>query len=135
VAENNQLTGDDVLMVIEALEAFAPLRKAGEPWPDEKWWPYLELRERLRDALDMYLFDDVKNWCSMQQRNEREAVLDEVHRRLTKLLEEPGLTRRSLRDGMRLALQRTRERQWCERPPMGGWPMSYGRRETSTDDD
>jgi hypothetical protein len=127
--EQHQLTGEEVLKLVEALEAFAPLRKAGDPWPDEKWWPYLEPR----DALGMYLFDDVKNWCSMQQRNERETVLDEVHRRLTKLLEEPGLPRRSLRDGMRLALQRIRRGSGT--PPMGGWPMSYGRRETSTDDD
>jgi hypothetical protein len=135
VAENNQLTGDEVLMLVEALEAFAPLRKAGDPWPDEKWWPYLELRERLRDALGMHLFDDVKTWCGIQQRNEREAVLDEVHRRLTKLLEEPGLTRRTLRDGMRLALREIKERQWYERPPMGGWPMAYGRRDAADKDE
>jgi hypothetical protein len=124
VAENNQLTGNDVLLLVEALEAFVPLRKAGDPWPDEKWWPYLELRDRLRDALGMHLFDDVKTWCGIQQSNEREAVLDEVHRRLTKPLEEPGLTKRTLRDGMRMALREIKERQWYERPPMGCWPMS-----------
>jgi hypothetical protein len=46
VAENNQLTGDQVLMLVETLEAFVSLRKAGDPWPDEKWWLFLELRER-----------------------------------------------------------------------------------------
>jgi hypothetical protein len=130
----NQLTGDEVRMVVEAPEAFAPLRKAGDPWPDEKWWPYLQLRERLRDALSMYHFDDVKTWCSVQQRSEREGVTDEVHRRLTKLLQEPGLTRRTLCEWMRLALREIRERQWYERPPIGGWPMAYGRRDVGAED-
>jgi hypothetical protein len=82
----------------------------------------------------MYLFDNVRTWCSVQQRNEREAVLDEVHRRLTRLLKEPGLTRRTLREGMRLALREIRERQWYERPPLGGWPMAYGRRDVGAED-
>jgi hypothetical protein len=115
------LTGAEVLLLIEALDALIPFkeeyahhRTAAER---ERWLPHSMLRARLKKGLHMSFYDTASGWLEAELARERISLSDKLFTRLCELIEAPGASRRSVREGYAAAMRELREvRQSTPRP-------------------
>jgi hypothetical protein len=116
---NEDLTGDDLLLLIEALDAFMPPHGSlsvawgsSPPWTDEqmaRYGPFALLRYRLAQAVGMGFYDTGRTFLDAALRDERYALTDALHGRMTTLLKDAALRRGEFRAGMIRAFQELRD--------------------------
>ena len=103
--EKSELDGGEIVMIIEALDAFLPFAEDTRLWSElspeerERWMPYRVLRGRLKEAVHMSFYDRARNWLDSELRAEHIALTDKLHTRLAELPREPGASRRTVREG------------------------------------
>jgi hypothetical protein len=119
--ERDGLTGEEIVLLIEALDALIPFSEdtafTASPEERARWAPYSGVRSRLKQAVGMSFYDPARGWLDAELRRERIALTDKLHTRLAELLREEGATRRSLREGFVAAIRDLREtRQSTPRP-------------------
>lgn len=124
ITDNASLSGADLLLLVEALDAFIPPQGSGSiawgsspPWTEEqrqRFEPFALLRYRLAEAVGMGFFDTGRTFLDNALREERQALIQAVRVRLSALLEQEGLTRRQLRDGMIPAYRELVEHRFYE---------------------
>jgi hypothetical protein len=114
---DNLLTPGEILLLIEALDAFVPAR-GGHAWGMRKPWteddkerfrPYAALRLRLRHQAGMGFYDEGRTFLDSALREELYELTDKLHARMSDLLKQPGLTCGQFRAGMVAALQDLRD--------------------------
>ena len=120
----DDLTGDEILLLVEALDAFMPPRGTESPaWGQSPPWtaeqkaryePFATLRYRLAHAAGMGFYDKGRTFLDTALEHERVALTEALHSRLVKLLTHDGLTRRQLREGMIAAFRELRDVRYYE---------------------
>jgi hypothetical protein len=129
-----QLSGEDVLLLLEALEAFLPSPEAGGEWAKlpveerEHWQPYTALRRRLKNQAGMSFFDRPGRWLEDELRRERNGFGDKLFSRLAELLRDPRATRRRVREGFSAALRELREERQISAAPRSVVELAIGLR-------
>lgn len=109
------LSPDDQLRLVEALDALVPRNGDGSPrWTregaaEQHDLPYLALRNRLAANLGFGFYDTGRSFLETALHYERYTLTDALHGRLTTLLKQPDLTRRTFRAGMIAAFQELRD--------------------------
>jgi hypothetical protein len=80
VSERDDLSGDEIVLHIEALDALIPFREdtAYTTSAEERarWAPYSGLRRRLKEAVRMSFYDTSRGWLDTELQRERTALTD-----------------------------------------------------------
>ena len=117
--EDNCLDGDEIMVIIQALEIAISVPIAASTWTNVGG--HLGYFARAYGTWLACTTTTMRHWRQQQMRKEREATVEELHRMLARLLEEPNLTRRTFKQGMISALIEVRDTEQYKRPPLGGW--------------
>jgi hypothetical protein len=122
LGDADTLTGEEVVLLIEALDALLPQKEENQRlMTDEerdRWAPYWMLRRRLKSAVQMSFYDSAHGWLENELRRERISLTDALHTRLAALLRDPAANRRSVRHGFVAAIQELREKRHSTRRPL-----------------
>ena len=118
----DELSGADVVMLIEALDALLPEREENQRFMSaedcSRWAPYWQLRRRLKEAIQMSFYDSARGWLDAELRRERIALTDALHARFEALLRDPSANQRSIRHGFVAAVQELREKRHSTLRPL-----------------
>jgi hypothetical protein len=118
----DEFSGADVVMLVEALDALLPQREENQRLLSdaerERWAPYWQLRRRLKAAVRMSFYDTARGWLGGELRRQRIALTDALHTRVAALLRDPAATRRSIRHGFVVAVQELREKRHLPPRPL-----------------
>ena len=122
MGEPDTLSGEEVVLLIEALDALLPQREENQRLMTdeerERWAPYWLLRRRLKSAIRMSFYDTAQGLLESELRRERIALADALHTRFEALLRDPAANRRSLRIGFVAAVQELREKRHSTPRPL-----------------
>jgi hypothetical protein len=111
----DHLTGDDYLLIIEALEAYIAAGRNPVSHERQDYHDFHMLRAKLTNAVGMHHDDNARWWLTMVLLIEREAFSAALTKKIFDLLKDQGLTRRTLRDGLLNAMSACREHQFYKR--------------------
>jgi hypothetical protein len=121
--DDDHLETEEILLLIESLDALIPGREGSTTWlhaseeDQVRWGPYRRLRGKLKKAIHMSYFDSAYGWLDAELRQERIALTDRLHTRLAEMLKDPKATRRTIREGFVASIRELREsRQSPPRP-------------------
>jgi hypothetical protein len=122
---DDEFSGADVVMLIEALDALLPQREENQRLLSDaerdRWAPYWQLRRRLKSAVRMSFYDAASGWLDAELSRERVALSDALHTRLASLLRDPAASRKSIRHGFVAAIQELREKRQSTPRPLSEW--------------
>ena len=125
MGEQDTLSGEEVVLLIEAPDALLPQREENQRLMTdeerEQWAPYCLLRRRLKAAVRMSFYDTAYGWLDRELHRERIALTDALHTSLAALLRDPAANRRSVRHGFVAAIQELREKRHSTPRPLSEW--------------
>ena len=119
---DDRLTGEELLLIPNALEAFLPALEDGGHWSKftleevQRWEPCAMLRRSLKTQIGMSFFDRPGRRLKLELHRERIAFGDKLFGRLCDLLKDPKASRRNIREGFGAAYQLREDRQSEPRP-------------------
>jgi hypothetical protein len=115
MTESAGLTGDDVVLIIEALDAFIAAGRNPAAHERQDYYDFKVLRSKLADGVGMNDNDSARYWLQSVLRIERDGFTAALTAKMFELLEDQGLTRRSLRENLVRAMQDCRDHQFYRR--------------------
>ncbi len=120
---NNELTGPDIVLLIEALDMLLFSKEGGwidqhAPESHERTGPYHELRNRLKQAVHMSWYDRASGWLDSELARERIALSDQLFTALCEVLRQPKATPRSVREAYVAANRELREHRQSQPRPL-----------------
>jgi hypothetical protein len=110
--EDQSLTGDDVLLIIEALDAYIFRGRDAPPWERQDYDDFALLRARLNEHVGMSMDDQARQWLRIVLGVECEGQSAASLSKMLTLLSEPTLKRGDFRQAMVKALRISREFQF-----------------------
>src|SRR5262245_44150263 len=97
----DDLTGEEIVMLIEALDAMLGPEDAGLPGRAQELpvdlQPFWGLRRRLKEAVRVSFYDTGRGWLAAELSREREATGEKLLNKLYELLADPKATRKSIK--------------------------------------
>jgi hypothetical protein len=102
---SEELSGEDLVLIVEALDAFIP-RRPQDVAPHERhdYEGFLRLKARLREHVGMHLSDSPRWWLTQVLRAERTALSQALLAYLLKQMGREKITRGEFRDALVYAL-------------------------------
>ena len=117
--EEQRLSPEEIVMLIEALDELIPFSHHGSAWSGvddpARWQPYRDLRARLKSAVGMGFHERGRSWLDHHLYKEREATLQNMLKVLFPALADPAMDRPKLKTLISEAFRKLKwERQYRE---------------------
>ena len=121
-SEDTTLSGPEIVLLIEALDAVIPfpenLRHTATEVDRYVWQEHHNLRRKLKASVGMSFYDRSKGWLDEELRRERNATAEHLFTALGELLRQPGATRRSVKAGFGAAVKQIYEARQSRPKPL-----------------
>ena len=109
---NDQITGDDIILIIEAVEFYVANGRRPAPHQRQDYEAFTALSRRLRQLLGMHPASGPRWWLQSVLSLEREGFAAALSAKMFALLKQPDLTRRQFREEMGKAIRSCRDIQF-----------------------